>query len=529
MPHRLMHRQWQLLRLRYRLLWAQVRLRRGRIALFVAGYFAAIFVAALFMLGGFGLAMASVRVGHAVLVARVLLGGMATIATMAAVLFGIGVDPAFSDSALRRYPLSPADRFAARHLTALLDPLWIVVAALYAGVALGFWAVGAGSAGAGLAAAILLVAANYLLARLAVSAIQWITSTRGGLLAAGLSLGLLMFAFSAAPVLGRMQALADTAFSILRFTPPFAAAEAMAGGSAVWLLLLPAWCGLLAAAIVGLERLPVPSGTAAAAEAEWDGPADRLAAHCGASAPLVSKTLKYYWRNNRARISLLLNLPALPLMLVAMGAGRKEPLLHFCLAMGVMGCAGFAGTFVMSANCFGYDGAGFRRYLLLPLPAEAVVRAASLVPLGIGAAAVVFTLAACLLLVRTPLSGRMVAMLASGGVGGLFFFHALALWVSVLAPSRSDGSVTFHNDYSLAANILSQGGLLGSLFGSQLLGFLIQGRVLRFWAAAPAFMLASAVFYAVTLRMAPAAFAARRERILTILERDLPAGGRLIT
>jgi hypothetical protein len=39
------------------------------------------------------------------------------------IFMGIGVNAAFSNATLRRYPFSARDRFAARHLTAILDPL----------------------------------------------------------------------------------------------------------------------------------------------------------------------------------------------------------------------------------------------------------------------------------------------------------------------------------------------------------------------------------------------------------------------
>ncbi|MCC6857705.1 MAG: hypothetical protein IT158_04045, partial [Bryobacterales bacterium] len=280
------------------------------------------------------------------------------------------------------------------------------------------------------------------------------------------------------------------------------------------------------AAIAGVERLPAPSRVVAGAPAEWDGPCERLAARWGSAAPLVSKTLKYYWRTKRGRFGLLVNGPVLPFLLLMMAPDRRAPLLHFFIGVGLMAVAGFAATFAVAINSFGFDGPGFRRYFLLPVPAAAVIRAASLVPLAIGALALPVVFAACLLLARVPVDARMAAMLAANGVGGLCFFHALALWTSILAPSRTDGEVRFGNDYSLAANLAGNGGLLAGLFGSQFLGLAAGARVLQFWWVAPVFMTAAAAFYLITLRAAPAVLLRRREQILAVVERDL-GGSRL--
>ena len=520
--------QVELLRLRYRLLWAQVRLRRGKIALFLIGYLLASFAAALLLLGGFGAAIASIRHGQAELVARIVLTGFSSIAILAAVVLGMGVTPAFSDAVLRRYPLSPSDRFLTRRLTAILDPLWIVLLALFLGLAAGLYVVGVGALWLAVPAALLLTIATYLFAQLLSGLIEWITAAPAGPLILFLSLGILFLGASAAPALGANRGLAAVALAVMKFTPAFCAAAVMTGGSTLWLLLLLVWCVAMAAAIAGVERLPVPSRTAAAARAEWDGPLDRLAGHCGSAGPLVSKTLKYYWRTNRTRIGLLLNGPCFLIMLVVLGRDRKYPLLHFSIGLGVMAVVGFAMTFAMAVNSFGFDGSGFRRYFLLPLSPASVVRAASLVPLLIGAAALPPAFAVCVLLARTPVDARMAAMLASNGIGGLFFFQALALWTSILAPSRTDGALRFGNDYSMAANLTGNVGVLLALFGSQGLGFAGRGRLLRFWWAAPAFMLVAAAFYLVTLRAAPAVLASRRERLLFVVEHEQKTG-RLIT
>ena len=510
------------------MLWAQVRLRRGKIALFVVGYLLACFIAATLVLGGFGAATASIRHGKAELVARIVLAGFSGIALVAALVLGIGVNPAFHETVLRRYPLSAGDRFLTRRLTPFLEPLWAILLALFVGLAAGFHAAEVGSLWTSLPAALLLVTATYLAAQLVAGLIEWITATPAGVTILLVSFLILFFAISAAPALGTNPGSSAALLRVIAITPAFCAAAVMAGTSATGLWLLLVWCVALTAAIAGVERLPVPSQAVAEARAEWDDPCDRLAAHFGASAPLVSKTLKYYWRMKRARLCALMNVPALPFMLLVMRPDRHFPLLHFFIGLGLMAIVGFSASYAMAINSFGFDGPGFRRYFLLPLPPAAVIGAVSLVPLFLGALTLPAAFAVCVLLARVPVDARMATMLAANGIGGLCFFQALALWTSILAPSRTDGGVRFGNDYSFPANMVGTGGMLAGLFGSQLLGAVAGESALRFWWVAPLFMAASVIFYAVSLRVAPAMLVSHRESILAVVERG-PETGRLIT
>ena len=491
------------------------------------GYLVACSVAAALLLGGLGAAMESIRLGKAELVARIMLTGFSGIAIVAALVFGIGVNPAFRDAVLRRYPLSAGDRFVTRRLTALLDPMWMILWALFVGVAAGFHAVGVGSIWPSVLAALLLVIATYLSAQLLAGLIEWTTATPAGLTILAVLGVILVFAISAVPAMLGIPSLLAAFLRVMKVTPAFCAATVMAGASPMGLLLLIAWCVAMAVAIAGVERLPVHSQTVAGARAEWDGPCDRLAAHFGSSGPLVAKTLKYYWRTKRGRLTLLINVPALLLML-GMGSDRHAPLLHFFIGVGLMAIIGFSMTFTMVVNSFGFDGSGFRRYFLLPLPPAAVIRAVSLIPLLLGALTLPVAFTVCVLLARVSVDARMAIMLAANGVGGLCFFQALALWTSMLAPSRSDSEVLFGNDYSFAANVVGNGGMLVALFGSQFLGVAAGAHVLRFWWAAPVLMVAAVVFYVVSFRVAPGVLVSRRERILAAVEREQESG-RLIT
>ena len=90
---------FNLVGLRYKLLWAQTRTRNGRIALFLTGYLFAIFIVVLMTAGGYGAAMLAVRSGHAEKVAQAVLGGLFVNALMASVVTGFGINTAFTDAA----------------------------------------------------------------------------------------------------------------------------------------------------------------------------------------------------------------------------------------------------------------------------------------------------------------------------------------------------------------------------------------------------------------------------------------------
>ena len=169
-----------LLRLRYRLLWAQVRTRSGKVALFVTAYIFVALIIALLAMGGMGAALAAVRAQETELVARLVLTGFFGNALVAAVVMGFGMDAVFSDSVLRRYPLRALQRLAARQLIAFAEPLWMIVLALDLGLAAGFYALGGSSFWLNATAALLLCGANYLLARVLLNTVERIMNTRAG-------------------------------------------------------------------------------------------------------------------------------------------------------------------------------------------------------------------------------------------------------------------------------------------------------------------------------------------------------------
>lgn len=515
----------QLLKLRYRLLWAQVRLRNGKIALFLAGYLFVILIILLIALGGLGAAFVAIRMGKAELIARVVLGSFYLNALMASIVLGVGMSSAFTDAALRRYPLSAIERLAARQLTAFLEPLWMFVLALDLSLAIGFWTLNVVPIFFAIPAAVLLVVTNYLLARLVLSLIERIMATRSGpLILVMVIMGISLGPAALGPVLRHHRAYLDTVLAVLTFTPPFAAASVMAGAQALrsflGLLFLLSWCVGLAAALYALEKLPMPSRSIAGAVATWGGFVDRFAALFPAAwAPLVGKTLRYYIRSNKVRYNYVLAVPLVAFLVATQSRRAVDPRGMFITALAAIFIVGFIGTSAMDVNVFGYDGSGFRRYLLAPVSPTIVLQAVSLVSLILGAVQIPIALATWLLFSPVPTDARMLLMLFFSAVAGLFFYHGLSIWVALLSPRKADYYQNFGNQLSFAANVVVIGGILSALFIPQIFRNSIRSdTVLHYWWTAPLLGLLMAAFYLVTIQTGTGIFVARREQLLSLIE-----------
>jgi hypothetical protein len=516
--------------LRYRLLWARVRSKQGKIILFFCGYFLVFPIAIVLLAGGIGSGLAAIRTGRAELVAEMVLGSVYLEAILIAALLGIGSTPAFSDSALRRYPLSPLERLGARQVTAFFEPIWLFVLALDLGVAAGFHMfVGASSLWLAIPAAILLVITNFLLARALSVLGEWITTRRGGALALMLAFVLAVSLVPFAPALfgsapwwqhGFMPAL----LSILRLTPPFAAAGVIVGSSVLaslyGLLLLLVWFFLFAALLVLLEGLPPAARAVAGAEAVWNGPFDRIAGAFGPTlAPLVGKILRYHVRSPQ----LWLSYPVAPIFSVfwALFLARREhdPLAGFLTMLAIISIVGYMSMGAMTMNAFGFDGPGFRRYFLFPVSPSVVFRAVALVPLLLGAVLIPITMGLWSAVWRGHVDARMVVMLLSSGFAGTFLFQALGLWTSLLTPRAMDFKIKLGNKLSLAQNALMFAEILVFIWLPTGLLYLGSNTVLLYWWVLSLMMAAAACFYFWTLLAGARAFRTGRERVLSIIER----------
>jgi hypothetical protein len=480
---------------------------------------------AVLALGGLGAAVAAVRLGKGELIAGVMLSTFFMFALFGALILGAGINPAFSDTALRRYPLSSFERFGARHVVGLLEPLWIFVLALDLGLALGFAALGVSSWWVALTAALLLFSTNYLVARVLWGVVEHIMATRNGpLLLMVLVTLLFQLPGLLAPALARNRALLGNARLGLWLLPPFTAARVLAGAPAfvtiASLLLLIGWFAGLAAALALLERQPLPSRTVTGAEAHWDSSYDGVAAAFGpVLAPLGGKILRYYVRSPQLRLNYPTTAPLMVFVAITFARGRPDPLAGFLTILALISVVGFLSMGIMTMNVFGFDGAGFRRYFLLPAPPGLVLRAVALVPLLLGAPLILLSIGLWLAFWRGHFDTRMAVMLLSSGFGGMFLFQGLGLWTSLLAPRVMEFKVKFCAKQPFASAALMMGAMLvmfGLVAGLPALGSKV---VLGHWWVAPLILLATLGFYLLTLRAGARVFGARRERMLSMIER----------
>jgi hypothetical protein len=512
-----------LIRLRYKLLWANTRTRNGKIALFFAGYLLLVMAGSILAAGGVGTGMIAIRSGKGTTLAGALLTGIFAQALLASVILGFGMTVIFSETELRRYPLRAPERRVTRHLIGMVDPFWILFFALDLGLAFGLFLFGAGGFWYGLVAVLLLFVCNYIAARVLAMLVQRLTSKKFGsmiMLGAVVCLGFVPSLLL--PVLEKNPALRAGVKQIWRSTPPAAAGVAMThlDFSALQALgVIVLWTAALVALLVALERLPQKAAVARSSKLVWQDRIDRLAAVFGPkTGPLVAHWLRFYWRNNRFRTIYPLTLPLAAFLLFFFSrqprTGGPLP-----LALGVFGIIGFMGTGQFAVNQFGYVGGGFRRFLLLPTDPAAAFRAGSYMFVSLSAILILPAAILWCLFAPMPSSARMLAMLVGTSLVSLFLFHGVALWTSLLGPRRGNYKMAFGNDLSFAGNVVIIGGMMAWLFIPQLL---IKGGpaglVADYWWATPLLALAAAAFYFVSLRYATTLFRARREQLMALME-----------
>jgi hypothetical protein len=515
----------QLVQLRYKLLWAKTRSRNGRIALFLAGYLLLVMLIALLASGGFGAAILAIRSGKAESIAQGVLTAVFLEAVLAANILGFGMSAVFADTELRRYPLTAPDRRIARHLTGILDPFWFLFFALELGLMVGLYVMGVGSFWFGFIAVLLLFTANYLLARVVGLFIDQLMQRKGG---SAILMGLIMILAFTPGVLAQLARKNPAAISAvverLRFTPPFGAAAAMVHpdplGAFHGLVTIATWILGLAALLVWLEKHPPRRQVAESVKIEWDSRFDRVGALFGAQmGPLVGHWLRFYSRNSRTRTMSLISLPLLAFLTFQLGHQMKAPHAFFLIALGTFGMVTYLAPSRICANQFGYVGGAFRRYFLLPVAPAAILRSASYAALVIGGSLLPVALLAWILFAPYPFDARMLAMLLSTGLTGLFLLHGLGIWVTIFNPRKGNYSSNFGNDLSLGGNILLIGGMLMAIGLPQLVykfqPALVEPESWRIFLPLPALAF---VFYRLSLQSAGPIFVTRREKLLAVVE-----------
>ena len=175
--------------------------------------------------------------------------------------------------------------------------------------------------------------------------------------------------------------------------------------------------------------------------------------------------------------------------------GRKGGFLfNSALVFYILSCATAAG---MMLNLLGFDGAGVRRYAVIPAPMGDALRAGSmasmLLRLTVVLTAFVFWLA---IYWKEPKSWRMMVVLIGISLTGTVLFNGIGLWISIFSAKSVDFDSMWNNRLSLGANaVVLTGVLLPFVFGSALVRDYGQAILLSFWWAPWLTFLLSLAFY----------------------------------
>jgi hypothetical protein len=512
-----------LVRLRYKLMWARTRTRNGKIALFAVGYLLLVLVMVLLGAGGIGAGIAAVKMGKALLLTRVVLLSLFLQSLFATVMLGFGMNNIFSDAELRRYPVNALERRVVRHLIGIIDPFWALTLVLELGLLVGLYVLNAGSLAAGFVAVLLLFVTNYLAARLIEAIIDRLSKRESGNIV--LLAGVMLLSFSGAiipPLLKKYPGLGPAALRVLEYTPPFGAGAAITqSGMAVGFGLMVElwWAAGLAAALVWLEKRPFERRAIQTTALHFESRYDRFAAVMGFHhAPLVGWWLRFYSRNSRFKALIFISLPMVAFLTFNF-AGRKGGIPWLAAAMGTLPILTFLATSRFMVNQFGYLGGGYRRCFLLPVEPATVLRTGSYASLVLSAAFIPAGLIAWIAFAPVRFDLRAVFMLAASATTGLFLIHGLGLWGTLYGARRGNYNQAMGNDLSLFGNIVVIGGVFFFMFGPMVWIKLVPGLYdpanWWLWIVPPAVAVA---FYRVSLRMASDAFPGRREQLMAIVE-----------
>lgn len=513
-----------LVRLRYLLIWAQARTRNGKIAILVLVYLLVFSIALLVALAGTGAAIADNEFGQEGFFGRWILSGLFINGLGISLLLGVGAQAAFTEEALRRYPLDAKERFAVRQTVGLLDPIWLILGLGSLGMAVGFYWYGKGKLLAGLCAAVLFVVSDYLAAMILLAVVGLLVRTRRG---AGVLGAIVLAAVSFGPlavsVIGflRGRDFWQGLDYLLSFTPPGAAASMMLGTSFAEIagnaLLLIAWCIAQTAVLNWLERLPPVSDNPTRGGIRWNDGYDRVASLFGRKyGPHVGKALRYNLRCNLIRFSLITS-PLLVILGKYMMPGRS-PDGELIITLALFFITSSATGAAMMLNLLGFEEAGIRRYALGPSTLTTALRAGSLASLTLRGGAMGMAFLLWVMVSHTIVNVRALLVVLGVVLGSLFLFNGFGLWTSVISIKRANFESMWNNRLSLGANIVMLGGSVTPYVIAIILSERIEPEtIFQFWWIPALLMLAGMAFYAFSFFAIEPVLESRRESIINLI------------
>ncbi|HMV81977.1 MAG TPA: hypothetical protein PLD20_00070 [Blastocatellia bacterium] len=520
------NRLWALVRLRYKLIWAAGRTSNGKLAMLFAVYLIGALGALFFALGGLGMgaALGSIEAEKATYFARWMLAGLFVNGVGLSLLFGMGPRAAFSEAALRRYPLNGRQRFFVRQLVGILDPIWLLLIGATLGLAVGFILLGNGSVFRTLLTIFIFIVANYLATIVLLTLVGMAMETRGGSGALG-TLVLLLVSFGPLTVALLVKTNAAVIWnmmdSVLKFMPPGAAADIIVGESFLQaikgLLVLLLWCFGLVLVLAKLESRSPAARTSNAGVIVWRDFYDHLGNLFGKRyAPLISKSLRYHLRCNMVRFSLI----TAPIIVLAgkylmPQRGGKD---YFFISLAMFFIMSSATAAAMMLNSFGYDEAGIRRYAVWPIRFVEALRATNLASLLLRAMAIFVSFALWLLFYSEGLNPTKLAIMLLTALAALFLYNAAGFWTSVYSPKRMDFNAMWNTRLSFGANVVVIGGVLVPFWGLMMLGQRFgEAVVLRFWWMFLMVFIVCLTLYLWSFFSIEKTLTARREKLLNLI------------
>jgi hypothetical protein len=384
---------------------------------------------------------------------------------------------------------------------------------------------GAASFWLGVVAVLLLFVCNYLFARVFGALVDRMMQNKAG----GATMLVLTFAVSMGAgqiplYLKHNPAAAAALLRALAYTPPFGAAAAMVGQALSPVKVVSGFAAILVWAIglvlalVALERRPAVQRQRLETTAmKFSSPFDRPASWFGAEdAPLVAHWLRFYVRNNRFRVVSIILPPMLVFVTYSFGRGYGS---LFAAALGTFPLITFMSRMGLTVNQFGYSGSGVRRFFLLPVDSAAVLRTGSYASVLLGAGFIPLAAGAWVLMAPGPFDGRILLMLLSSALAGLFLLSGAGLWASVYGPSAGNYNQSVGNDLSLMGNLVIFGSLFCCLLGPHAVRSLAPGLVdPDHWWLAPIPPALAFLFYVFSMYATGSALHRRRESLVAVVE-----------
>ncbi len=508
---------WLLVRLRYKLIWANMRTSNGKVIAFLCLYVLGALVAAVVAFGGLGAAVIAVKAGRAEMVARLALAGLFASCTSISLFLGMGPTSAMSDSALRAYPLNARARFLFKHLVAALDPIWLFLLVATLGMAVGFQILGVTPIVFGLPLVLIFTFVCYLWAAALLAVIGKLLEFRSGALILMVVVmgSILTVQLSAESKWIHGPIVVAILNRAIDFSPAGACARAMVADE--WTTRLAGFVVLLICGFVGATALRIAEVVRLRSGRRKTGPAsaydayDRVAHRISPRlAPLVAASLRYHLRCNRIRYALISTVPILLLMALTQDRSRN---FQGSMLLIILFVTCFLSTAVMAVNFFGWEGNGVARYPLLPVPLVDVLRAHVTASIALGSVPTLIVFGAVLWLSRAALSVELVIFAIANTVAGALFFFTLASWLTVLAPRRVNFDGMMGNVMSRTAQFTLIVAAVGTMF---LLRFLAGDVVAlaRWWWEMALFAVAMYFVYQFSMRTLAPVLARRRERLL---------------